>query len=54
MEEAFPHLSVLKTSIIILEDVKIIFDQDCYHLHRATEYRQFGNAKPSAVQMKLG
>ena len=28
--------------------------QDCYHLHRATEYGKCGNPKPWAVPMKLG
>ena len=28
--------------------------QDCYYLHRATEYRKCGNAKPWALKTKLG
>ena len=28
--------------------------QDCYHLHRAIDYRKCGNAKPWAVRTKLG
>ena len=54
MKETYPHLSVLKDSTINLGDVKVILGQDCYPLHRATEYRKCGNAKPRAVQMKLG
>ena len=32
----------------------MILEQDCYHLHRATEDRKCGNATPWAVGMKLG
>ena len=32
----------------------MILGQDCYHLHRATEYRKCGNAKPWALKTKLG
>ena len=44
----------MKDSTINLEDVKVILGQDCYHLHRATDYRKCGNAKPRAVRTKLG
>ena len=54
LKETNPHLSVLKDSIINLEDVKAILGQGCYHLHRATEYKKCGNAKPWAVRTKLG
>ena len=54
LKETYPHLSVLKDSTINLGDVKVILGQDCYPLHRATEYRKCGNAKLWAVQMKLG
>ena len=37
-----------------LKEVKVILSQDCYHLHRAIDYRKCGNAKPWAVQTKLG
>ena len=46
LKETYPHLSVLK-------DVKVL-GQDCYHLHRAIDYRKCGNAKPWAVRTKLG
>ena len=54
LKEEYPHLSVLKDSTINLKDVKVILGQDCYHLHRATDYRKRGNAKPWAVRTKLG
>ena len=54
LKETYPHLSVLKDSTINLEDVKVILGQDCYHLHRGTEYRQCGKAKPWAFRTKLG
>ena len=53
MKETYPHLPVLKDSIINLKDVNVIVGQDCYHLHRASEYRKCGNAKPWAVRTKL-
>ena len=37
-----------------MKDVKVILGQDCYHLHRATDYRKCGNAKPWAMRTKLG
>ena len=46
LKETYPHLSVLKDSTIILKDVKVILGQDCYHLHRAIDYRKCGNATP--------
>ena len=46
LKEEYPHLSVLKDSTISLKDVKVILGQDCYHLHRAIDYRKCGNAKP--------
>ena len=54
LKETYPHLSVLKDSTINLGDVNVILGQDCYHLHRATDYRKCGNAKPCAVRTKLG
>ena len=45
LKDTYPHLSVLKDSTINLGDVKVISGQDCYHLHRATDYRKCGNAK---------
>ena len=54
MKETYPHLSILKDTIINLGDVKVILGQDCYHLHRAIDYRKCGNAKPWAVRTKLG
>ena len=54
LKEAYPHLSDLKDSTINLGDVKVILCQDCYHMHRGTEYRQCGKAKPWAVRAKLG
>ena len=54
LKETYPHLSVLKDSTVNLKDAKVILSQDCYQLHRATEYRKCGNAKPWAVQTKLG
>ena len=54
MKEIYPHLSVLRDSTINLGEVKVILGQDCYHLHRAIDYRKRGNAKPWAVQTKLG
>ena len=54
LKETYPHLSVLKDSTINLEEVKVILGQDCYHLHRAMNYRKCGNAKPWAVRTKLG
>ena len=49
LKKNYPHLSVLKDSIINLRDVMVILGQDCYHLHRATENRKCGNAKLWAV-----
>ena len=43
LKETYPHLSVLKDSTINLKDVKVILGQDCYHLHRAIDYRKCGN-----------
>ena len=54
LKETYPHLSVLKDSTVNLKDVKVILGQDCYHLHRAIDYRKCGNTKPWAVQTKLG
>ena len=54
LKETYPHLSVLKDSTINLGVVKVILGQDCYHLHRATDYRKRGNAIPWAVRTKLG
>ena len=54
LKETYPHLSVLKDSTINLGEVKVILGQDCYHLHRAIDYRKCGNAKPWAVRTKLG
>ena len=54
LKEMYPHLSVLKDSTINLADVKVTLGQDCYHLHRAIDYRKCGNAKPWAVRTKLG
>ena len=54
LKEEYPHLSVLKDSTINLKDVKVILGQDCYHLHRAIGYRNFGKSKPWAVLTKLG
>ena len=54
LKETYPHLSVLKDSTVNLTDVKVILGQDCYHLHRAIDYIKCGNAKPWAVQTKLG
>ena len=54
LKETYHHLSVLKDSTINLKDVKVILGQDCYHLHRAIDYRKCGNAKPWAVRTKLG
>ena len=53
LKETYHHLSVLKDSTINLGDVKVILGQDCYHLHRAIDYRKCGNAKPWAVQTRL-
>ena len=49
VKETYPHMSVLKDSTVNLKDAKVILGQDCYHLHRATEYRNCGNAEPWAV-----
>ena len=54
LNETNPHFSILKDFTINLEDVKVTLVQDCYHLHRAMEYRQGGNAKPCAVRTTLG
>ena len=54
LKETYPHLSVMKDSTINLRDIKVILGQDCYHLHRAIDYRICANAKPWAVQTKLG
>ena len=54
LKETYPHLSVLKDSTINLGDAKVILGQDCYHLHRALDYRKCGNAKPWAVRTKQG
>ena len=53
LKEIYPHLSVLRESTINLGEVKVILGQDCYHLHRAIDYRECGNAKPWAVRTKL-
>ena len=54
LKETYPYLSVLKDSTVNLRDVKVILGQDCYHLHRGTEYKQCRKAKPWAVRTKLG
>ena len=54
LKETYLHLSVLKDSTINLGDVKVILGQDCYHLHRAIDYRKCGNTNPWAVRTKLG
>ena len=35
-------------------EVKVILGQDCYHLHRAVDYRKCGDAKLWAVRTKMG
>ena len=50
LKEAYLQLSVLKQYTIVLEDVKVILDRDFYHLHRATEHKQCGNATSWAVR----
>ena len=47
-------MTKLKDSTINSKDVKVTLGQDCYPLHRATEYRKCGNAKPWALRTKLG
>ena len=54
LKETYPHLSVLKDSTINLGEVKVTLGQDCYHLHRAIDYRKCRNAKHWAVRTKLG
>ena len=54
LKETNTHLSVLKDSIINLGDVKVILGHDCYHSHRATDYKKCGTAKSWAVRTKLG
>ena len=54
LKETYPHLSVLKDSTVNLGEVKVILGQNCYHLHRAIDYRKCGKAKPWAVRTKLG
>ena len=54
LKETYPHLSLLRDSTINLGEVKVILGQDCYHLHRAIDYRKCWNAKPWAVRTKLG
>ena len=54
LKETYPNLSVLKDSTVDLKDFKVILGQDCNHLHRATDYKNCGNAKPWAVRTKLG
>ena len=54
LKETYPHLSVLKDSTVNLRDVKVILGQDCYHLHRGTDYKQCGKAKLWAVRTNLG
>ena len=54
LKKTYSHLSVLKASTINLGGAKVILGQDCYHLPRAIDYRKCGNAKPWAVQTKLG
>ena len=53
LKETHPHLSILRDSTINLGEVKVTLCQDCYHLHRAVDYRKCGNAKPWAVRTKL-
>ena len=54
LKETYLHLSVLKHSTINLGDVKVVLGQHYYHLHKATEKRKCGNAKPWAMRTKLG
>ena len=54
LKETYPHLSVLRDSTINLGEMKVILGQDCYHLHRAIDYRKCGDKKPWAVRTKLG
>ena len=54
LKETYPHLSVSRDSTINLGEVKVILGQDCYHLHRAIDYRKCGITKPWAVRTKLG
>ena len=53
LKETYPHLSDLRESTINLGEVKVILGRDCYHLHRAIDYRKCRNAKPWAVRTKL-
>ena len=51
---AYPHLSVLSEETLKLKDVKMILGQNCYHIHRAVEYKSCTNGEPWAVKTKLG
>ena len=37
LKKTYPHLLILKYSIINLEDIIVMLGQDCYHLKRANE-----------------
>ena len=54
LKETYPHLSVPRDSTVNLKDVKVILGQDCYHLRRAIDHSNCGNAKSWAVRTKLG
>ena len=51
---AYPHLSVLSEETLKLKDVKMIWGQNCYHIHQPEEYKSCANGEPWAVKTKLG
>ena len=46
LKYAYPHLSVLREETMKLKDVKIIFRQNCYRIHRPEEYKSGTNGEP--------
>ena len=49
-----PHLSVLGDETLQLKDVKMIFCQNCYHIHRPKKYKICTNDEPWVVKLKIG
>ena len=54
LKHTYPHLSVLSEETLKLKDVKMIWGQNCYHIHWPEDYKSGTNGESWAVKTKLG
>ena len=50
---AYPQLSFLSEETLKLKDVKMILEQNCYHIHRPVNYKNCTNGGPWAMKTIL-